>query len=133
MFRPGIYCKCNYRDCHITCKPFCSLTKLQLLLLFTDFGKVFCFINLMLIPFMPSWHFPTIFGLDHDMKKTCPYEGNFCSHKLSWRSLAHSDTSLLSLHWPWERNVLGVYEEEQQIQMGTTRAACVTGECRKKL
>lgn len=47
--------------------------------------------------------------------------------------LAHSDTSLLSLHWPWERNVLGVYEEEQQIQMGTTRAACVTGECRKKL
>lgn len=25
-------------------------------------------------------------------------------------ALAHGDILLLSLHWPWERNVLGIYE-----------------------
>lgn len=40
-----IYCKYNYCDSHTSYNPFCSLTKLQLLLLFRDFEKIFPFVN----------------------------------------------------------------------------------------
>lgn len=62
---------------------------------------------MMLILFMLSWHFPTIFGSDHDIKK----EETFALISCHEGVLAHGDTSLLSQRWPWERNVLGVYEE----------------------
>lgn len=40
-----IYYKYNYCDSHTSYNPFCSLTKLQLLLLFRDFEKIFPFVN----------------------------------------------------------------------------------------
>lgn len=49
LSRPRIYCKYNYCDSRTTCNPSCSLTKPQLLLLFTDFEKVFPFVNRNLI------------------------------------------------------------------------------------
>lgn len=36
-------------------------------------------------------------------------------------------TSLVSIHRPWEEDVLGVYEESLQIQMGKMRALRVRG------
>lgn len=133
LSRLRIYCKYNCCDSRTTCNPFCSLTKLQLLLLFTHFEKVFPFVsrNLICLYAILASSDHLQFGQYHE--KPVLMKQSFALITYLEGFLALGDTSLLSLHWPWEGNVLGIYEASQQIQMGKTRAACVRGECRKKL
>lgn len=124
-----IYCKYNYCDSHTSCNPFCSLTKLQLLLLFKDFEKVFPFVNRNLISLYAALAPSDYLEFRQRHEQTAFMKESFLSLE---GVLSLGNTSLLSLHWPWEGNVLGIYKESQQIQMGKTRAECVRGEQRRE-
>lgn len=132
LSRPRIYCKYNYCDSRTTCNPFCSLTELQLLLLFTDFEKVFPFVNRNLISLCPLLAPSDYLQFRRRHEKAALRKEFFALIRYLEGVLALGDTSLLSLRWPWEGNVLRVHEESRQIQMGKTRAACVRGECGKE-